>query len=348
MGESISTPAVVGILRPRVLLPSRVLRHCDAAEIRLILLHEMAHLKRHDLPANWLIVLATIFHWFNPIVWLAMARMRADRELACDELVLVSGDRRDAQIYGLTLVKLVEILSPRQRVGQVVGILESTGPLKRRVRMIANFNPQSSSRWIWTIGLLLLLGCAALTDAAHGKDKDLAASAPPATRPAAASLGDVDVFVPQSDQELQSHLHKVLAEVKFDAIPFGDAMAFLRAQGGLNLFVNWRAMEAAGIDRAAPITLSLQRVTVEQALDHILSDAGGGTVRLDHAITKGAVVVSTESMICSSAAMANRSLVNWPSKKSKNCGKSSRTQSRPIPGATPAELWAASTFSTAS
>src|SRR5205823_2546537 len=77
-------------------------------------------------------------------------------------------------------------------------------------------------------------------------------------------------------------------------IPLGDAMAFLRQQAGLNLFVNWRAMEAAGIDSNAPITLSLSRVTVEQALDHILNDAGGGTVRLDHTIMKGAVVVSTE------------------------------------------------------
>jgi hypothetical protein len=73
-----------------------------------------------------------------------------------------------------------------------------------------------------------------------------------------------------------------------------DTMEYLRHESGINLVVQWRALEAAGIDRAAPITLWLKRVTVEQALDHILADAGGGTVRLDHTIARGAVIVSTE------------------------------------------------------
>ena len=73
-GEQVQTPAVVGLFRPKLLVPSHVLVACEDREIRLILLHELAHLKRHDIASNWLIALASVLHWFNPIVWLASAR----------------------------------------------------------------------------------------------------------------------------------------------------------------------------------------------------------------------------------------------------------------------------------
>ncbi len=188
-GDDIHSPAVVGIVRPRLLLPSHVLAHCDAHEIRLIILHELAHLKRHDLAGNWLIALATVLHWFNPIVWLAASRMRADRELACDELVL-SACETDAPAYGRTLLKLIELLSPRptsRAMIGIVGILESTTPMQRRVRMIAQFDPKNSGRWIWTVVVLGLLGCVALTDAERGDGggRGAAPSSQPATQPVA-------------------------------------------------------------------------------------------------------------------------------------------------------------------
>src|SRR5262249_33349711 len=115
---------------------------------------------------------ATILHWFNPFVWLVAARVRADRELACDELVLSCSRGKDAAAYGQILLKLIEILSPPPRLPrrQWVGILETWRPMQRRVRMIAQFNPgRSSSRWGWSLALLLvlILGCTALTDAVH-------------------------------------------------------------------------------------------------------------------------------------------------------------------------------------
>ena len=192
-GENVSTPAVVGLFRPKLLLPSHVLATCDDREIRLIILHELAHLKRHDIAGNWLIALASIVHWFNPIVWLLSARMRADRELACDELVL-SASSGEAQAYGRTLLKLIEILSPKVRSLAVsprelaiVGILESTTPMQRRVRMIAQFDPKQSRRWIWTFVVLGLLACVALTDAVRGDGKPALVGAnptSPATQPA--------------------------------------------------------------------------------------------------------------------------------------------------------------------
>jgi len=55
---------------------------------RRSLLHELAHLKRHDIALNWLIAGAQALHWFNPLVWMAARQMLVERERACDDLVL--------------------------------------------------------------------------------------------------------------------------------------------------------------------------------------------------------------------------------------------------------------------
>ena len=112
--------------------------------------------------------------------------------MACDELVLAHS-AGEARAYGNTLLKLIEILSPKMRSIAVsprelaiVGILESTTPMQRRVRMIAKFDPKQSRRWIWTVLVLALLATVALTDAVRGDGKPAPADASPpapATQP---------------------------------------------------------------------------------------------------------------------------------------------------------------------
>src|SRR5207248_8933750 len=112
-------PALVGFWRPSVLLPLHVLEEMGERELRLILLHELAHVKRRDVLINWLATLVAVVHWLNPAVWLVMWRMRVERELACDELVLhVNGDR-GATDYARTIVKLVEALSGNNNRSQI-------------------------------------------------------------------------------------------------------------------------------------------------------------------------------------------------------------------------------------
>ena len=168
----ISSPALMGVFRPRLLVPPDILKRFDGNELRLIFLHELAHLRRNDVAVNWLMTLLLLVHWFNPIVWLALARMRSDRELACDELVLLATQQTDRRIYGHTILKLLENLSrPAAAPGVpgMVGILENPHLIRRRITMIAAFE-RRSRRWaIPAVVAMVAIGCVALTDSTKDK-----------------------------------------------------------------------------------------------------------------------------------------------------------------------------------
>jgi beta-lactamase regulating signal transducer with metallopeptidase domain len=76
-------PMVWGLFRIKLLLPQGA-THWDSNRRRLVLLHELAHVKRWDYLTHLLVCLACALHWFNPLVWVAARRMAIERERACD------------------------------------------------------------------------------------------------------------------------------------------------------------------------------------------------------------------------------------------------------------------------
>ncbi|HEV2296451.1 MAG TPA: hypothetical protein VGR35_21585 [Tepidisphaeraceae bacterium] len=96
-----------------------------------------------------------------------------------------------------------------------------------------------------------------------------------------------------ADQATQLLLERRLPELKLDAVPFSDVIDALRDLTNANIFVNWRALEAEGVDRAAPVTARLRDVRFSKALDTILADVGGGTVTLGYTIDEGVITIST-------------------------------------------------------
>jgi HEAT repeat protein len=81
---------VTGLLAPSVLLPPRA-AEWDAERRRAVLLHELAHVQRGDCRVQALAQAACAMYWFNPLMWMTFARLRAERERACDDRVLMSG-----------------------------------------------------------------------------------------------------------------------------------------------------------------------------------------------------------------------------------------------------------------
>lgn len=166
--DAVNSPALFGLWRLRLLLPHGLDEKFSARELRYIFLHELAHVKRGDLWLNWLVTGLQILHWFNPLVWFGFARLRADRELACDELALLcAGDQAGAS-YGETVIKLLENLSRPAAIPGLMGILEDKHQMRRRISMIAKF--RKPGRWsVLAVFLIAALAATALTDAQSPK-----------------------------------------------------------------------------------------------------------------------------------------------------------------------------------
>ena len=109
MDDARTIPVVWGVFRPTLLLPAEALTW-DAAPLRSVLLHELAHLRRRDPLVQFLTQIACALHWFNPLVWLAAWRLHVERERACDDMVLASGVRPST--YAEHLLGIATQLSP--------------------------------------------------------------------------------------------------------------------------------------------------------------------------------------------------------------------------------------------
>jgi beta-lactamase regulating signal transducer with metallopeptidase domain/Tol biopolymer transport system component len=167
--SQIGSPALFGFVRPRLLLPRQMLDTASRDEMRYVFLHELAHLKRHDIYLGWVTSLLQVLHWFNPLVWFAFHRMRIDREMACDALVLAYTGEQESQEYGRAIVALLQRLSRSRPLPAMAGILETKSQLERRIAMIAQFR-NNSYRWSpLAAALIVALCCVSLPGARSGK-----------------------------------------------------------------------------------------------------------------------------------------------------------------------------------
>ncbi len=125
-------PMTWGVLRPVVLLPSESNGWNDARR-RVVLLHELAHVKRLDVLFQLIARLACALYWFHPLAWYALWRLRVERELACDDCVVASGERPTD--YASQLVEIARAYQPlRFSVG--VAMARSTKLEQRIVAML--------------------------------------------------------------------------------------------------------------------------------------------------------------------------------------------------------------------
>lgn len=165
--SEVQAPALVGVFRPILLAPPRFCTRFSSSEWDHVFRHELAHVRRRDPAQNALLLLLQAVHWFNPLVWIAFRRLRADREEAADALALSGSNAAQASDYGLTLLKMVEELSdgtPRPRHG-LVGILENADRLSTRVEAIARFHTQPRTGSAIGIACVTALAAFGLTDA---------------------------------------------------------------------------------------------------------------------------------------------------------------------------------------
>jgi len=154
--DSIPVPALLGWLRPRLLLPATIAGTSSPFELKAIFLHELAHFKMGDLPLNWLFSLVRTLHWFNPFAYLACAAWARFREEAADEKAIGWLDGATAFSYGEVLLQTLGKCSGGAPPRGALAIGESIETLKKRMLMIRTYSSKSAQGWLaGTVALLL-------------------------------------------------------------------------------------------------------------------------------------------------------------------------------------------------
>lgn len=158
-------PVTTGILAPSIVIPADA-DLWDIDRRRAVLLHELAHIARHDCLTQLLSAMACAVYWFHPGVWYVARRLRIERELACDDRVLAAGAH--AQEYAGHLLELAHAWSGRRAPALVVG-MASSRKLEGRMRAVLDpeRNRTAPGRRMWLLGAALsaalVLPLAALT-----------------------------------------------------------------------------------------------------------------------------------------------------------------------------------------
>nr|WP_255669430.1 BlaR1 family beta-lactam sensor/signal transducer [Roseburia sp. CLA-AA-H209] len=160
----LKSPIIVGLLKPCIYLPIHLISDYDESDMRYMLLHELQHYKHKDAVASYLMNLAGVIYWFNPLVWYALKEMRNDREVACDTSVLKMLEEDAYEDYGNTLINFAEkvSLTPFPFAAGLGGNMDQ---MKRRIINIASYEKPTFMKRIkgmtaFVLTAVLLMGFA--------------------------------------------------------------------------------------------------------------------------------------------------------------------------------------------
>ena len=156
---ALDSPAVWGLLRPRLIVPPGLTRRLSSEQLAWVLAHEFAHVRRGDLwvmlAQRWL----QIAYFFHPAVWLANRMIDRQREYACDDLALAASQSRGRDCAGALLAVAEWACGRPPR--PALGLFSSPSVLKLRVKRLIATQSAASAR-LSPVSLALLLAAAAM------------------------------------------------------------------------------------------------------------------------------------------------------------------------------------------
>lgn len=153
--DSARTPMMLGILKPRIVLPRREYNE----ELLLnILRHELTHYRRFDMLYKWATTVILAAHWFNPIAWFIRRELGRACEMSCDEMLLRSMDKNEKQSYGNTLLLMAASTALPSAVVATSFATEKRN-LKERLEQIMNYKKSGTRLLATVLAVTLLTGC---------------------------------------------------------------------------------------------------------------------------------------------------------------------------------------------
>lgn len=148
----VKVPCVVGWMKPVILVPVSMFTSLDPSEIEMILVHELAHVRRYDVLINIVQTAMETLFFFNPAIWWLSRQIRIEREDCCDDTAIVRAGSRVR--YARALINLEELRMFQTSFGSAL----SGTPLKRRIqRIVGATKPRLYSSMLSISGMLLIV-----------------------------------------------------------------------------------------------------------------------------------------------------------------------------------------------
>lgn len=184
VADDLASPAVCGILWPTVLIPRAMLDTLSAPQLEWVLLHELAHIRRHDLAVSAFQRLVGIVQFWNPAIWVANRAVNRLREYACDDVAasLATGSRVDSGEAFMNVVRFAAGASNRLKLNGALGVFEAEGKASCFARMSRLLDTERRLKvklGIASIGVLALTGILALPQIRAANEPEKNSKTPP-------------------------------------------------------------------------------------------------------------------------------------------------------------------------
>ncbi|HEU4889158.1 MAG TPA: M56 family metallopeptidase [Thermoanaerobaculia bacterium] len=183
-------PAVLRIVRPVIVLPAHGCDDLAEDELRSLVLHECAHVARHDNLGSVLQALATSLLWFHPLVWMASHALTIAREEACDEAV--ADAMHDSAAYVSALTKICRTITAPRTAG---ASCMASAKIKERMEHLMSYETIKGKAWshrvILVVGVLMIALSTFATAAPESQDEKTYDGQPISMKLKAADIHDV-------------------------------------------------------------------------------------------------------------------------------------------------------------
>ncbi|WP_054973032.1 M56 family metallopeptidase [Paenibacillus sp. A3] len=168
-GNEMKSPYISGVIHPWIYVPEALGSRLSDAQLYHLLSHELAHYKRKDIAWNMIGSFVLAVHWINPVIWICMKKMKADRELACDAYALEVLGEAEAIPYGMTIIEFLKLYSASRNQPSLLYFYGSDDrhQMIRRITMIKSFKKGTYKLSSIAVVCVAVMSVMTLTNAAE-------------------------------------------------------------------------------------------------------------------------------------------------------------------------------------